>query len=207
MQHRARRLQGQGLGATMVQLQSVNDAMHAHFYGSATAGTSKALFRRSRGCKWKGGSDWTISVTQVILHITTIILEDYFCAQFKLTGGSPHGMGILVVQSGITLDETRYHNILHRHFFCWQRIKIRRAHDALKEKYRAPFSYYFVLALLNYLSRQSAEYIHFHCRTGMLQACYKDRLPHEYMRKGSSTVKGPGSKPHSWKGTIHEFCK
>ena len=51
MQHRVRRLQGQGLGATMVQLQSVNDAMHEHFYGSATAGTSRASFRRSRGCK------------------------------------------------------------------------------------------------------------------------------------------------------------
>ena len=43
MQHRVRRLQGQGLGATMVQLQSVNDAMQAHFYGKHTCRDVKSF--------------------------------------------------------------------------------------------------------------------------------------------------------------------
>ena len=55
MQHRVRRLQGQGLGATMVQLQSVNDAMHAHSYGKHNCEGVKTSFRRLSGCKRKGG--------------------------------------------------------------------------------------------------------------------------------------------------------
>lgn len=49
MQHRVRRLQGQGLGATMVQLQSVNDAMHAHFYGKHNYGDVKSLVPKFKG--------------------------------------------------------------------------------------------------------------------------------------------------------------
>ena len=49
MQHRARRLQGQGLGATRVQLQSVNDAMHAHFYGKHTCRDVKSFVSK---VKW-----------------------------------------------------------------------------------------------------------------------------------------------------------
>ena len=49
MQHRVRRLQGQGLGATMVQLQSVNDAMHAHFYEKRSCGDIKSLVPKVKG--------------------------------------------------------------------------------------------------------------------------------------------------------------
>ena len=45
----ARRLHGQALGATMVQLQSVNDAMHAPFYGKHNYGDVKSLVPKVNG--------------------------------------------------------------------------------------------------------------------------------------------------------------